>query len=321
MLGHRQGRTFDELRAARVRQLRLRRRQWRRQPNDELHEQSRRGVLVARLGRLVRLRVRAAPGSREASTRQQSRERRIPPRCRRAARSSSSRTRTIVRSHIRRSSTRTIRLSGRLRHFAARSLACVARPVVERPTRWQSNGIKEGCVSNEQSAQLLPLSSFVSYFKGLKSDPRDVLVSTIAGDSNPFEVTFTGVGGSTPLHVVHNVCMGLDPINPSVRLAQLPAMFERGSVREHLHDRPERPRSRRSRASSAACSAMRASRAIAIPADCKVFDQTPTRETELPPCSAQRTTDCYQLVEDAHARHRTTCVSTSRARRHQRPTR
>ena len=167
------------------------------------------------------------------------------------------------------------------------------------PDEMASNGIKEGCVSNEQSAQLLPLSSFVSFFKGLKSDPRDVLVSTIAGDSNPFEVTFTSIGGSTPLHVVHNVCMGLDPINPSVRLAQLPAMFERGRF-ESICTTDLAPavtsiaRELRGMLGDACLT-----REIAIPADCKVFDQTPTRETELPPCSAQRTTDCYQLVEDA----------------------
>lgn len=97
---------------------------------------------------------------------------------------------------------------------------------------------------------------------------------------------------------LRSVCAALDPTNPSVRVAQLPALFARGSFESICTTDLAPAVTSIARQIRGLVGDACVTREIALPADCLVFDQTLTRETEVPPCSAQRTTDCYELVED-----------------------
>jgi hypothetical protein len=160
-------------------------------------------------------------------------------------------------------------------------------------------GTKSKCSSNEESPHVMSVGGYVEFFRSLKRDDRDVLLTTIAGDSSPFEVALTSIGGLTPAPALQNVCVAHDAINPSVRLAQLPAAFARGSFETicSLDLAPAVTSVARQIRGMLGDSCL--ARDIALPADCRVFDQTLASEIELSPCSAATTTDCYELVEDA----------------------
>jgi hypothetical protein len=67
----------------------------------------------------------------------------------------------------------------------------------------------------------------VSFFKGLKSDPLNVIVAAIAGPTSPYEVELrTPPGGGTPIPAVAHSCNytganGIEVADPSTRLVEL----------------------------------------------------------------------------------------------------
>jgi hypothetical protein len=53
------------------------------------------------------------------------------------------------------------------------------------PDQMNTPGVKSGCSSNDASTYLTNIEEYVDYFKGLKSDPANVIVAAIAGPDEP----------------------------------------------------------------------------------------------------------------------------------------
>jgi len=159
-------------------------------------------------------------------------------------------------------------------------------------------GPKWGCHANESSDSVMHPSEYVAYLKGLKADPRDVMFGTLAGDPLIEVEARTPPGGGTPIPALAVVCDALDWIEPSVRLAQLPAQFRHGSFESvcttDMHPAMTNLGRQLRNLIGDSCLA----RDIALPADCRVFDETLTTTRELSRCTETIATDCYRLVED-----------------------
>lgn len=92
-------------------------------------------------------------------------------------------------------------------------------------------GPKGGCTSNDQSAYLTKIDDYVTFFKGLKSDPANVIVAGIAGPTTPYEVELrTPPNGGTAIPAVAHSCTyngatGPEVADPSVRLVEFLNQF------------------------------------------------------------------------------------------------
>lgn len=173
------------------------------------------------------------------------------------------------------------------------------------PEDMATPGVKSGCHWREDSAYLTSRARYESFLSALKADRRDILLAAIAGDPSVVEVEMRSLPtGGSMLPTLAHACTfteaegGPGVANPAVRIHDLLAHAPRSRF-ESLCAGDLAP------AATAIAREIRGmlgdsclTRDIRMPADCEVFDQTPTGETQLPPCSATTTTDCYQLVED-----------------------
>jgi hypothetical protein len=103
-------------------------------------------------------------------------------------------------------------------------------------TAMNAVGPKGGCVSNDNSAYLTKVGDYVSFFKGLKSTPENVIVAAIAGPTTPYEVELrTPPGGGTAIPAVAHSCTynganGPEVADPSTRLKQFLDQFPNRST-------------------------------------------------------------------------------------------
>lgn len=85
-------------------------------------------------------------------------------------------------------------------------------------------GAKSGCTSNESSPYLTRVGDYAAFFKGLKSDPDDVIVGVIGGPPTPYAVELrTPPGGGTAVPAVaHCEYLGgtgmTEAVDPAVRM-------------------------------------------------------------------------------------------------------
>ncbi len=166
-------------------------------------------------------------------------------------------------------------------------------------------GSKSACHWNETSEFLTARVRYEAFLAGVKSDKRDVMFGAIVAAGSTIEVEpRTPPGGGTAIPALAHGCtwdMGQGPAvaDPAIRIDELTRTVTRGrseSICTSDYTSAVQGFAREIRGMLGdAC----LTREIAMPADCKVFDQTLARESEVPPCSASRATDCYQLVEDA----------------------
>jgi hypothetical protein len=95
------------------------------------------------------------------------------------------------------------------------------------------NGVSGvGCSSNENGQYLTKVGDYVSFFKGLKSEPSNVIVAGIAGPATPYEVELRPPpGGGDPIRAVAHSCSYVGSDNstqvadPSTRLLEFLAQF------------------------------------------------------------------------------------------------
>ncbi len=98
-------------------------------------------------------------------------------------------------------------------------------------TEMNNVGAKDGCSSNESSQYLTSVGDYVSFFKGFKSDPLNVIMAGIAGPTKPYEVELrTPPGGGSAIPAVAHSCSyqganGTEVADPSVRLVELLSAF------------------------------------------------------------------------------------------------
>jgi len=92
------------------------------------------------------------------------------------------------------------------------------------PDAMNQVGSKTQCHPNESSAYLSSVASYVTYFKGLKTDPLKVIVAGVMGVPEPFEVELrTPPGGTSAIPALAHSCSytgasGLEVADPPTRL-------------------------------------------------------------------------------------------------------
>ena len=98
-------------------------------------------------------------------------------------------------------------------------------------------GAKGGCTSNENSQYLTKIADYVSFFKGLKADPSNVIVAGIAGPTTPYEVELRKPPGTGTMEVpavahscTYNGANGPEVADPSIRLKQFLDAFPNRST-------------------------------------------------------------------------------------------
>ncbi len=95
-------------------------------------------------------------------------------------------------------------------------------------------GEKAKCHANEASPYVAPLDRYRQLLETIKSDPRDVIFATIAGDPTPITVEYrTPPGGGTMLPALAHTCEnqatnGIEVADPAVRMADLTSRLRRG---------------------------------------------------------------------------------------------
>lgn len=98
-------------------------------------------------------------------------------------------------------------------------------------------GPKSACHSNETGQYLTKIADYVTFFKGLKADPNNVIVAGIVGPVTPFEVELRAPGGSTTqIPALAHSCTYTDSNNapevadPAIRIKQLLDSFPNRST-------------------------------------------------------------------------------------------
>jgi hypothetical protein len=97
-------------------------------------------------------------------------------------------------------------------------------------------GTKDGCTSNESSAYLTHVGDYVTFFKGLESDPTNVIIGIIDAPPTPYAVELRSPpGGGTATPAVAHSCSYADGIgtevgDPAVRLVQFANAFPNRST-------------------------------------------------------------------------------------------
>jgi hypothetical protein len=104
------------------------------------------------------------------------------------------------------------------------------------PTAMNVIGPKGGCTSAPNSQYLTKVADYVTFFKGLKSDPANVIVAAISGPTIPYEVELrTPPGGGSAIPAVAHSCTyngatGPEVADPSVRLKEFLDQFPNRST-------------------------------------------------------------------------------------------
>lgn len=163
------------------------------------------------------------------------------------------------------------------------------------PDEMASVGEKSGCHWNEQSAHLTTRARYEGFFASIKPDPRSTFFGAIAGPPTWVEVESRPTPNGEPISGLVHSCGYADP---AVRIEELARTVPRGRFESACSLDLNPAAFAMAREIDGMLGDTCLTRDIAMPADCEVADQTLAGETVLPPCSADTSTDCYQLLED-----------------------
>jgi hypothetical protein len=105
------------------------------------------------------------------------------------------------------------------------------------PNGMNTVGPKDQCHSNEASPYLTKIGDYVTFFKGLKSDPSNVIMAAIVGNPTPVETELrTPPGGGTAIPALSHSCTYVasptdtEVADPAVRIKQLIDQFPNRST-------------------------------------------------------------------------------------------
>ncbi|HEX5063254.1 MAG TPA: hypothetical protein VFV99_27950 [Kofleriaceae bacterium] len=176
-------------------------------------------------------------------------------------------------------------------------------------------GSKTRCHWNNDSAYLTRRDRYEQFIAAVNGDARNVFYGAIAGGpvSELVVEARTPPGGGSAVPALQHVCLytgmyGPQAADPAVRIQELTEVVPRGRFEPVCDVDLTVSSVAMAREIRGLLGDPCLTRDIASPADCVVADQTLSGETPIPPCSTQRTTDCYQLVDDA------TCTTVSHLR-------
>ncbi|HVK89393.1 MAG TPA: vWA domain-containing protein [Kofleriaceae bacterium] len=90
-------------------------------------------------------------------------------------------------------------------------------------------GLREDCHPNYDSTMLTQTDRYATFLKGLKTDPRDVIVAGIVGDAGPFEIQAKTVGAQTysvlKPSCTYNGASGAQFAYPAIRMLDFMSQF------------------------------------------------------------------------------------------------
>jgi hypothetical protein len=175
-------------------------------------------------------------------------------------------------------------------------------------------GTKEQCHSNEQSAYLTAIGTYVPFFKGLKTDPNMIEVSAIAGALSPFDVELrTPPGGGTSIPALAHSCTynganGPEVADPATRIGHFVNQFARHSFASTCTADLSGPLIEAALKVRGLVGDPCLNAVIAQPADCVVTEEVGAMKTTLPACNngaSSTNKPCYELVDNP-----TSCAGT-----------
>ena len=175
------------------------------------------------------------------------------------------------------------------------------------PDEMNAVGAKSSCHSNESGTNLTKVADYATFFKGLKADPRNVLVAALVGDATPVSVAnVIPPGGGTAVPALEHSCTYVTSgsttavADPAVRISQLAGMFDRHAVdtvcKADLSTGLADIAAQLAPLLGSPC----LTKAIAMPADCVVTDDAVGGgSTVIPQCPGAD--PCYTIATDATA--------------------
>jgi hypothetical protein len=180
------------------------------------------------------------------------------------------------------------------------------------PAEMNQIGAKGGCTSNPSSTYIDDVAPYVEFLRGLKADPRHVIVHGLLGTTTPFNVELKAPpGGQTAVPTLAHSCtyegaIGPEVADPPVRLAAALAQLSTGDAlgsvcQPDLSGELVDLGRRLTRAIGSPC--LSTTPPDADPAtqglqpDCIVEDQVGDATTTIPACTIGGS-PCWELVPD-----------------------
>ncbi|MBA3500125.1 MAG: hypothetical protein H0T65_07125 [Deltaproteobacteria bacterium] len=174
------------------------------------------------------------------------------------------------------------------------------------PDQMNMVGEKINCTSNPTSALIDDTRSFATALKASKADPRNIFVAGIIGDPTPLVVEEANINGMTQARLAH-VCTvttptGADLSDPGLRMKRFLDQFPDRSRFERICQRDlSSPLFNIGQLAATVVGNACITRALAMPLDCIVEDDTGTTKTPIPPCGSPETPPCWKLEINVQA--------------------
>ena len=175
------------------------------------------------------------------------------------------------------------------------------------PDEMNQVGAKSQCHSNESGTYLTKIADQVAFLKGLKADPRKIMIGALVGDPTPVATELRSPGGSTtPVPALAHSCSYTDAqaqnevADPAVRIAELANPFQHHvvqSVCSNLGDGLAAIGHELSTLEGSTC----LTKQIATPANCVAVDRAANGTTTPLAACPSPGQDCFSIDADATA--------------------
>ena len=175
------------------------------------------------------------------------------------------------------------------------------------PDAMNQVGAKSECHSNESGTYLTKVADQVAFLKGLKTDPRRIMIGALVGDPTPVATELRAPGGSsTPVPALAHSCSYLNTNNqlevadPAVRIAELATPFQHHVVRSvcsSLDDGITAIAHELATLEGSTC----LTHQIAMPASCVAVDRTASGTTTPLAACPSPGHDCFSIDTDTAA--------------------